>query len=158
MQELNEQFKETFQDAARKLTGEKKRVFVAQVCLDYFQGSPRRTEREMGWGRLCVQRGLDSLKTGVPYQDRYQERGRNKSEENLPNLAEDIRDLVEEQSQADPKFRTTFQYSRLSAQAVRDALIREKGYTDEELPTRQTIGTILNRLGYRLKKHSRPSR
>ncbi|QDZ38748.1 hypothetical protein FRE64_12790 [Euhalothece natronophila Z-M001] len=152
MQELNEQFKRTLKDAARKLTGEKKRVFVAQVCLDYFQGSARRTERQMGWGRVCVQRGLDHLERGISYQDKYQERGRKKSEENLPNLGKEIRDLVEEQSQADPKFQTTFQYSRMSAQAVRNALIREKGYSDEQLPTRQTIGAMLNRLGYRLKK------
>lgn len=152
MQELNEQFKGTLKDAARKLTGEKKRVFVAQVCLDYFQGSARRSEREMGWGRVCIQRGIECLKSGMPYQDKYQERGRHKSEENLPHLAEDIHDLVEEKSQTDPKFQTTFQYSRMSAQAVRNALIGEKGYTDEELPTRQTIGAVLNRLGYRLKK------
>lgn len=152
MQELNEQFKGTLKDAARKLTGEKKRVFVAQVCLDYFQGSARRSERQMGWGRECVQRGLDQLESGRSYQDKYHERGRNQSEENLPNLGEDIRDLAEEPSQADPKFQTTFQYSRMSAQAVRNTLIREKGYTDEQLPTRQTVGAILNRLGYRLKK------
>ena len=40
----------------------------------------------------------------------------------------------------------------VSAQSVRDALIAEKGYSDEELPMRQTIGTMLNRLGYCLKK------
>jgi porphobilinogen deaminase len=43
----------------------------------------------------------------------------------------------------------------VSAQAVRDALIEEKGYTDEALPTRQTIGTMLNRMGYRLKKRKK---
>jgi len=40
----------------------------------------------------------------------------------------------------------------VSAQSVRDALVEEKGYRDEELPTRQTIGAMLNRMGYRLKK------
>ena len=36
--------------------------------------------------------------------------------------------------------------------AVREALSSQKGYVAGELPTRQTIGEILNRLGYRLKK------
>jgi transposase len=31
-------------------------------------------------------------------------------------------------------------------------LIREKGYRDEQLPCRQTIGAIMNRMGYRLTK------
>jgi len=66
-------------------------------------------------------------------------------------MEHDIRDLVEPDSQVDPKFKTS-RYMRVSARAVREALIREKGYRDEQLPCRQTIGTILNRMGYRLKK------
>ena len=31
-------------------------------------------------------------------------------------------------------------------------MIREKGYSDEELPTAKTVGNILNRLGYNLKR------
>ncbi|MEL6263637.1 MAG: hypothetical protein AAFR12_21545, partial [Cyanobacteria bacterium J06626_6] len=61
---LSEQVKTTFKDAARKLTGAKKRAFTAQVALDYFDGSARRTERALGWDRVMVQRGLDSLKSG----------------------------------------------------------------------------------------------
>ena len=155
---LTEQIKATFKDAARKLTGPKKRAFIAQVALDYYDGSARKTERALGWDRVSVQRGLDSLRTGIPYQDNYGARGRKKTEERLPQLEQDIRDLVDGEAQADPKFQTTFRYLKVSAQAVRDKLIVEKGYTDEGLPCRQTIGDILNRLGYRLRKPSRPSR
>ena len=35
---LSDQIKATFKDAARKLTGPKKREFTAQVALDYFDG------------------------------------------------------------------------------------------------------------------------
>ena len=122
------------------------------MALDYFDGSARKTERELGWDRVSVQRGLDSLKTGIEYVDNYSARGRKKSEERLPELAQDIRELVDEQAQADPKFQTPFRYLKVSAQAVRDQLIVEKGYEDEALPCRQTIGDILNRLGYRLRK------
>ena len=79
-------------------------------------------------------------------------RGRKKTEERLPHLADDIRELVDGQAQADPKFQTPFRYLRMSAQAVRDLLIRHKGYTDDQLPSRQAIGRVLNRLGYRLRK------
>jgi len=154
---LSEQVKATFKDAARKLTGEKKRAFIAQVALDYYAGSARKTERALGWDRVSIQRGVDSLSTGIPYQDNYSARGRKKTEVLLPNLEQDIRDLVDGSAQADPKFQTTFRYLKVSAQAVRDQLILEKGYADEDLPSRQTIGDILNRMGYRLRKHSRPS-
>ncbi|MEL6162106.1 MAG: hypothetical protein AAFR18_23110 [Cyanobacteria bacterium J06627_32] len=149
---LTEQVKTTFKDAARKLTGAKKRAFTAQVALDYFDGSARRTERALGWDRVMVQRGLDSLKSGIPYADNYSARGRKKTEELLPDLEQDIRDLVDGEAQIDPKFQTTFRYLKVTAREVRDQLILQKGYEDEELPTRQTIGDILNRLGYRLRK------
>lgn len=156
--ELTDSVKVTFKDAARKLTGAAKRAFTAQVALDYFDGSARQTERAMGWGRVSIQRGLDTLATGVPYQDNYGARGGKAIEVKQPHLIEDIHALLEGQTQADPKFQTTFQYSRVSARAVRAALIAEKGYSDAELPSRQALGRLLNRLGYRLRKPSKPSR
>jgi uncharacterized protein YabE (DUF348 family) len=78
-------------------------------------------------------------------------RGDQTTEEKQPKLEADIRQLVDDQSQVDPQLRTTFKYARTSTQAARDALIEENGYTDEVLPTRQTIGTILNQMDYRIK-------
>lgn len=46
-------------------------------------------------------------------------------------------------------------YTRITAAKIREALIREKGYHTEELPCRQTMGDILNRMGYSLKKHKK---
>ncbi|MEM9766693.1 MAG: hypothetical protein AAF892_02270 [Cyanobacteria bacterium P01_D01_bin.71] len=154
---LSDSVKATFKDAARKLTGAKKRAFTAPVALDYFEGSARKTERALGWGRVSIQRGLDTLATGEPYQDNHSARGRKPIEVLRPNLVNDIHNLLEGQTQVDPKFQTAFQYARVSARAVRAALIAEKGYTDEELPSRQAIGRLLNRLGYRLRKRSKPS-
>jgi len=55
---------------------------------------------------------------------------------------------VESQSQADPQFRSRRLYTRLSAPEVRRQLIAQKGYTDAELPTAETIRVKLNALGY----------
>jgi hypothetical protein len=154
---LNDKIKATFKDAAKKLTGHRKRDFMAKVTEDYFEGSARRAESTLGWNRECVQLGLHERRTQIICVDNYQARGRHKTETILPNLEQDIRSLVDAQAQADPKFQSTFTYSRISARAVREALIEQRGYTDEVLPTRQTIGDILNRLGYRLKKHKRQS-
>ena len=127
---LTPQIKSTFKDAARKLTGPKKRAFTAKVAMDYFDGSARKTEANMGWDRVSIQRGLETLATGIPYADNYQSRGRKKCEELLPALANDIHDLVEGQAQADPKLQTPFQYLKVSAQSVRDALMTQKGYSE----------------------------
>jgi hypothetical protein len=69
----------------------------------------------------------------------------------LPNLEADIRSKVDMRSQADPKFQSTFLYTRISAREVRERLVIEKGYDGAELPYREMIGAILNRTGYRLK-------
>ena len=84
--------------------------------------------------------------------DAFSSRGRRRSEDHLPNLLIDITARVDSQSQADPQFRTTRLYMRLSAAEVRRQLIVQKGYIEEELPTDETIATKLNKLGYSPKK------
>lgn len=155
--QLDDTIQSTIQDAAQKLTGHRKRDFMAKVAEDYLEGSARKAERVFGWNRQSVQLGLHERRTGLVCVDNYRARGRHKSEEILPQLEADIHALVDAQAQADPKFQSRFVYARISASAVRAALIEQQGYREEQLPTRQTIGEILNRLGYRLKKHKRPN-
>lgn len=152
---LSQKWKSTLKKAAKKLTGFKKRAFMAEVTEDYFDGSPRKAETQMGWSRQAIATGLKERETGIICVDNYRARGRKKTEEILPYLEEDIKSLVESYSQADPKFQSTFAYAKVSARAVRETLINDLGYSSEELPCRQTIGEILNRMGYRLKKHKR---
>lgn len=152
---LNKTVKATIKDAVEKLTGQPKRAFMAKVAQDYLGGSARKAETVFGWNRHSVQLGLHERRSGIVCVDNYRARGRHKTEAVLPNIEADIRVLVDAQAQADPKFQTTFCYARISARAVREALIEENGYDEEQLPTRQTIGDILNRMGYRLKKRKR---
>jgi hypothetical protein len=55
---LEEKVKSTLKDAAKKLTGPKKRAFMAKVTEDYFDGSARKAETYLGWKRQAVQLGL----------------------------------------------------------------------------------------------------
>ena len=154
---FSESIQSSLKDAAQKLTSFRRRAFMAKVAEDYFQASARKTETYMGWNRDTIQLGLHESRTGIRCMDHYQGRGRHNSETRLPNLEADVRSLVDGQAQADPKFKSTFLYARISARAVRDALVNEKGYSDAELPNRQTIGNLLNRMGFRLKKHKNQS-
>lgn len=149
---LTEKLTSLFKDAARKLTGPAKRSFMARVTQEHFASSARKVESHLGWSRHTVSKGLKEVETGFVCLDNYKARGRKKTTEHLPMLEADIRDLVEGKTQVDPTFRSTLCYARISARSVREALIQEKGYRDQDLPSRQTIGTILNQCGYRLKK------
>ena len=71
--------------------------------------------------------------------------------QHLPDLLSDIHEIVDEQSQIDPTFRTTRLYTRLSAGEVRRQLIAQKGYTDDALPCDVTINNKLNEMGYSLR-------
>ncbi|MFM8924101.1 MAG: hypothetical protein ACKOFS_09205 [Microcystis panniformis] len=108
---------------------------MAQVTIDYFNSSPRRAETALGWSRQAIATGLKELETGIICVDNYRARGRKKTEELLPNLEADIKSLVEMYSQADPKFPSTFAFTKISAREVREALREEKGYRDEQLPS-----------------------
>ena len=150
--ELTEKSIRTIRDAARRLTGAARRKFEAEVAIDYCQGSPRRTESVFGWGRATVKAGLDELQTGVARLDQFFKRGRRKTEEKLPDLEKDIRRQVEPNCQVDPKFRSPFLYTRMTARAVGQALLEQAGYQATELPSERTCRRLLNRLGYRLRR------
>jgi hypothetical protein len=83
--------------------------------------------------------------------DAFNQRGRKRSEEHLPNLLKDIIAIVDGQSQADPQLRSARLYTRLTAAEIRRQLIATYQYTDAQLPTTATITTKLNTLGYTLK-------
>lgn len=150
--DLSAQHIATIKDAAKKLTGPKRRAFQAQVAIDYLDARPRLAERVFGWDRATVELGLNELRTGIVCVDNFKARGNKKSEEKNRQLEVDIRSLAEPESQIDPKFQSTFKYTRITAKAMRKALIEKKDWKDEDLPCEKTIGNILNRLDYRMRR------
>jgi hypothetical protein len=92
--------------------------------------------------------------------DAYKARGRKRAEEHLPNLLDDLRAIVDGQSQTDATFTTNRLYTRLSVAEVRRQLIVGKGYTDAELPTAETLRVKLNQMDYHLRavKKSQPQK
>lgn len=149
--ELTDALKTVFIETAASLTGSARRVFMARVVQQLGPGGQRRAERELGWSRVTIRQGTHELTSGFTCVPAFTARGRKRAEDHLPHLLEDIRAIVDGQSQADPQFRTNRLYTRLSAAEVRRQLILRKHYTDAELPTEETIRVKLNALGYTLK-------
>ncbi len=150
--EIPDTLKSIIKNAAEKLGGAAKREYVAKITIELLGGSARKAESEVGWSRDMVKKGMGELTTGIGCVDNYSARGNKKTEEKMPELKEGIRSIVDPKSQTDPNFQTSFAYTRITAKAVRQALIDEKGYTDEELPCENTIRNIRYRLGYQLKR------
>ena len=146
--ELTGPVKALLREAARALKGSERRRFLARTVEELGPGGQRRAERELGWSRMTIRKGQRELARGVTCVDAFALRGRKRAEARLPTLLTDLEAIVTSQSQAEPSFRTTRLYTRLTAGEVRRQLIAQKGYTDAELPCVQTIGAKLNALGY----------
>jgi hypothetical protein len=139
-------------DTAKALKGSQKRVFMAKTVAAMGRGGQRWAQEHLGWCRETIRKGTHELRSGMTCADAFHCRRRKPAEEHLPRLLDDIRAIVDGQSQADPRFQTDRLFTRISAAEVRRRLIATKGYTDEELPTQQTINKKLNLLGYSLSK------
>jgi hypothetical protein len=137
-------------DTAQALKGSPRRLFMARTVSAMGRGGQRWAEDHLGWSRVTIRKGIHELRSGMTCLDAFSARGRRPAEGRLPRLLDDIKDIADGQSQADPRFQTDRLFTRISAAEVRRQLIARKGYTDAELPTQQTINTKLNRLGYRL--------
>lgn len=142
--QLTDSLSNLLKETAQQLTGAAKRKFIAQTVVALGHGGQSLAERELGWNRVTIGKGIKELNTGLTCVDNYRGRGRKKAESHLPNLLEDIKKLVDSQSQIDPSFKSQRLYTRLSAAQVRHQLIEKFDYSDEELPTSETIRVKLN--------------
>jgi hypothetical protein len=145
------QYDALIRSGAKRLTGYQRRLFQAEVARALCGGCARQAERRFGWGRETVEKGLHELQHGLRCLENFAARGRQRSEQKDPQLAADIRAIVEPHSYADPELKSSRRYSNLSAAEVRDALI-QSGYPEEGLPSERTMRDILNRMNYRLKR------
>jgi hypothetical protein len=147
-----EVYEELIRKAARLLKGHTRRLFQAQVANALCHGSPRAAERRFGFDRQAVATGQHEAETGIRCLEDFAARARPRSEVKDPQLAQDIRAIVEPHTQADPEVKSARRYTNLSAREVVQALRTQKGYSDDRLPGERTMRDILNRLGYRLKR------
>ena len=139
--------------AASQLSGAARRMFLASVCLKLCDGNAREAEYRFGWGRNTIAKGLEEQKL---HPEELASRksgntGKKRSEDQNPQLAIDIRLIVEPHTHTDPELKTERRYTNLSAGEVRQALL-DRGYSAAEVPSERTMRNILNRMNYRLKR------
>src|SRR3954467_15812779 len=152
MDNPSQQYDSLIRSAAQRLRGHQRRLFQAEVANALCGGSPRAAERRFGWGRDSVETGLHEARSGLRCVEDFAAKGAVPREVKDPQLAADIRAVVEPHTHADPELKSSRRYTNLSAKEVLDALKAQKGYTDDRLPKERTMRDILNRMGYRIKR------
>ncbi|WP_442943507.1 hypothetical protein [Nostoc sp.] len=98
---LTDSLKKLLIETAFQLKGSAKRKFMAQTVQGLGLGGQRLASSELGWNRDTIRKGTRELKSGITFVDNMSTKGRYKAEEHLPNLLEDIKNLVDFNSQAD---------------------------------------------------------
>ena len=132
LMELTDQVKDYLRGTAASLRGFDRPLFKARTVRLLGHGGPSQAERV-------------SRHQGQPLG--LQQR----AEERLPGLLDDIRSVVDAQTQTDPTFRTQRLYTRLSAAEVRRQLI-QRGHADAAVPSEETIRRKMHQAGYGLRR------
>lgn len=141
--QLPDNFITIIKNTANKLSGPHRRRYLAEITIEFFNGNARKAERVFGWGRKTIEKGMKELKTGIICVDNYSARGNKKTEEKNPHLVSDIDSVLSSVEKSVRKERN----SRVAAKMIRSALVREKGYMEEQLPCEKTILNIISRTG-----------
>jgi Rhodopirellula transposase DDE domain len=149
--DVSDETKQVYIETAKALKGSERRLFMARVVNSLGVGGQRRAAEAFGWTRATIRQGQHELASGMVCLPGYAGRGRKRAEERLPHLLDDIKAIVDGQSQTDARFESSRLYTRLSAAQVRQPLIDQKGYSATEIPSQETIRVKLNELGYRLR-------
>src|SRR3982750_3269356 len=115
------QYDALIRSGARRLPGYQRRLFQAEVAAALCGGCARQAERRFGWGRETVEKGLHERQHGIRCLENFAARGRQRSEEKDPQLAADIRAIVEPHTYTDPELKSARRYTNPSAAEVRQA-------------------------------------
>lgn len=141
---LSNRLKQGYMETAQILQGSERRLFMARVVKMLGRGGQRFVERELGWNRGTIRKGLEELESGVLYQDNFSARGRKPIEAHLPNLLDDMERIIKKHGLDGGSSRVV----RISCPEIRRRLIREMDYRDADLPTNETLRKKVHQLGY----------
>jgi len=143
--------KHLFNEFLDELTGGAKRRAAAKLAKEYGPGGQTYVAKEFNISRDTIRKGTIEIETGEEIQDQFDQRGRVSTLEKMPELEAQLKEILSDQSQIDPKFQTDRLFTRITVKEIRNQLIKRYSYADEELPVERTLNTIVNNLGYTLK-------
>lgn len=149
--ELTPDIKDYLRRSSAALRGFDRRHFMART-VRFLGDNLSLAERELGWSRVTLRKALREFDSGVRCIDAFSCRGRKRAEDHLPGLMDDIRSLIDGESQTDPTFRSQRLYTRLTAAEVRRQLRLRKGHAEADLPSEETIRRKMRQAGYSLRK------
>jgi hypothetical protein len=142
-----ETFLPVFEFGLQRMKGNERRIYLAEIAKRLGYGGMKLVNEHFGIDFKTLQKGIEELESGNYLIDAFDKRGRKRIEEYLPNILNDIKSIVDSESQTDPRFEDTRLFTRLTPENIKIQL-HKKGYRFEDLPTNQTIYNKVIGLGY----------
>ncbi len=142
-----ETFLPVFKFGLKNLNGSERRIYLAEIAKQMGYGGVKLVCDNFKIDYRTLQKGINELNTGNYIIDAFDERGRKSIEFFLPSIKNDIKDIVDAESQTDPRFEDDRLFTRLTPANIKKQLCK-MGYKIDELPTNQTIYNKVNELGY----------
>jgi hypothetical protein len=142
-----ETFLPIFEFGLQKMTGGERRIYLAEIAKRLGYGGMKLVNEHFAIDFKTLQKGMKELESGNCINDAFNKRGRKSIEVHLPNILNDIKSIVDSESQTDPRFEDNRLFTRLTPENIKIQL-HKKGYKLDELPTNQTIYNKVNDLGY----------
>ena len=149
---LTTELVEVVRTASKAVTGFARRSFQSTMAAKFCDSNPRQAESVFGWNRKAVRRGLEEQKLGKAIQLPDDPRGRPTVESEDPAISTISRQLLAEKTQVDPKFQTSYAFTRMTGESLRTALAEQLGIPISRLPAARTLRRVMNRNGFLLKK------
>jgi len=127
---------------------------VGALCLDVGGRCINAIASACKCSRKFVKKCLNIVKNNLKITSNKHKCGRKKIIEKYPNLEEDIKIIIDEHSSTDPQFKTEKQFVKLTIDEIMKRLINTNKY-QKGFIGRSTLGDLLNKMGYNLKKVQR---
>ncbi len=142
-----ETFLPIFEFGLQRMNGSERRIYLAQIAKQLGYGGIKIVSDHFYIDFKTLQKGMEELESGNYIIDAFDKRGRKGIEVHLPNILDDIKSIVDSESQTDPRFEDNRLFTRLTPEIIKTQL-HKKGYKIGELPTNQTIYNKVKELGY----------
>jgi hypothetical protein len=126
-----------------------RRRAMGDVTIALLDGKQRVAEAVFGWNRKAVELGIHEYQTGIACVNDISARGKPKTEDKHPKLLAEIQTILQPHSESESSLRPTLLYTHMTAKTVHEAL-RQRGWSEADLPSVRTISNLLNRQDCRL--------
>ncbi len=130
---------------------EQKMKMIGSLALDIGNRCISALSKIFDLSRFTIRKAIEIFKGTITYKPKVETRGRKSLTTKYPELQEDIKKIIENNSSVDPHFKSETQYVRLSIKEIKKQLIKNGKYEEDSFSD-SSLNNLVNKMGYNLKK------